>query len=95
MDPVYSVCIQYGSNFWYILVLLGDSILLFNFGLRFNDFNFYVMGEKYVLSLLSAILVLCNPVKLVRLQVILSCSEQNIFSLVDKCFNIFQYLCQD
>ena len=34
-----------------------------NFGLRFNDFNLYVMGKKYVLSLLSAILVLCNRVE--------------------------------
>ena len=47
------------------------------------------------LSLLSAILVLCNCVKSSKLQVISSCSEQNIFSLVDKCFNIFQYFCQD
>ena len=34
-----------------------------NSGLRLSDFNFYVMGKKYVLSLLSAILVLCNRVK--------------------------------
>ena len=34
-----------------------------NLGLRLNDFNFYVMGKKYMLSLLSAILVLCNRVE--------------------------------
>ena len=34
-----------------------------NFGLHLNDLNIYVMGKKYVLSLLSAILVLCNRVK--------------------------------
>ena len=28
-----------------------------NFGLRLNDFNFFMMGEKYMLSLLSAIIV--------------------------------------
>ena len=44
------------------------------------------MGKKYMLSLLSAILVLCNRVKVVKLHVISSCSEQNIFILVDKIF---------
>ena len=34
-----------------------------NFGLRFNDFNLYVMSKTYVLSLLSAILELCNRVE--------------------------------
>ena len=35
-----------------------------NFGLRFNDFNLYVIGKKYVLSFFStAILVLCNHVE--------------------------------
>ena len=34
-----------------------------NFGLRLNDFNFYVMGKECVSFLLSAILVLCNRVK--------------------------------
>ena len=34
------------------------------FMLRFNAFNLYVMGKRYVLSLLSPILiVLCNRVK--------------------------------
>ena len=57
-----------------------------NSELRFNDFNLYVMGKKYVLFLSSAILVLCNRVKVVKLQVILSCPEQNILILVDKMF---------
>ena len=34
-----------------------------NLGLRLNDFNFYAMGKKYMLSLLSAIFVLYNCVK--------------------------------
>ena len=34
-----------------------------NRGLRLNDFNFYVMGKKYMFSLFSAILVLWNRVK--------------------------------
>ena len=44
------------------------------------------MGKKYLLSLLSAILVLCNVLKAVKLQVISNCSEQNIIILVDKMF---------
>ena len=39
-----------------------------------------------MLSLLSAILFLCNRVEVVKLQVISSCSEQNIFILVNKMF---------
>ena len=31
-----------------------------NFGVRLNDSNTYVMGKKYMLSLLSSIIVLCN-----------------------------------
>ena len=34
-----------------------------NFGVHFSDINLYVMGKKYVLPLLSAILVLYNRVK--------------------------------
>ena len=34
-----------------------------NLGVRLNDFNFDVMGKKYMLSLLSTILVLCNRVE--------------------------------
>ena len=34
-----------------------------NLGLRLYDFNFYVMGKKYMLSLLCAILVCGNRVK--------------------------------
>ena len=54
-----------------------------NFGLRFNDFNFYIMGKKYVLYCLL-FLFYAIVLKVVKLQVILSCSEQNIFILVDK-----------
>ena len=53
-----------------------------NFGLRLNDFSFYVMGKKYMLPLLSAFYVL----KVVKLQTISSYSEQNIFILLDKMF---------
>ena len=69
-----------------------------NFGLRLNDFHFYVMGKKYMLSLLSAILVLWNRVKSSKITsyfVVSSCSEQNICILVDEFFNIFQYFWQD
>ena len=65
----------------------GDSILLFKlWALRFNDFNLYVMGQKYVLPLLSSILVLCNRVKSSKATSYLSCPEENILSLVDKMF---------
>ena len=57
-----------------------------NLGLHLYDFNFDVMGKKYMRSLLCAILVLGNLLKVVKLQAILSCSEQNIFILVDKMF---------
>ena len=47
------------------------------------------MGKKYMLCLLSVILVLCKSdkkEKVVKLQVISSSSEQNIFILVNKLF---------
>ena len=46
------------------------------------------MDKKNVLSLLPAVFVLCNRVEIseIKLQVISSCSEQNIFILVDKIF---------
>ena len=34
-----------------------------NLGPRLNEFSFYVMGKKYMLSLLSDIFVLCNCVE--------------------------------
>lgn len=34
-----------------------------NLGPRLNEFSLYVMGKKYMLSLLSDILVLCNCVE--------------------------------
>ena len=61
MGPVYSICIKYSGNFVHTLVLHGDSILLYKpVGLHLCDFNFYVMGKKYMLSLLPSILVLCT-----------------------------------
>ena len=73
---------------WFSMVTV---FICSNLGLRLNDFNFYVMCKKYTLSLLSALLILCNRVeKVVKLQVISSCSEQNIFILVDK--NVSTYL---
>ena len=50
------------------------------------DFNLYVMGKNYMLSLLSAILVLCNRVESSKITSFSSCSEQNILILVDKMF---------
>ena len=38
-------------------------IFWWNLGLRFNDLNFYVMGKKYMLSLLCAFIVLGNRVE--------------------------------
>ena len=35
-----------------------------NLGLRLNDFNFYVMGKKNMLPLLSALLVLWSRVEI-------------------------------
>ena len=45
---------------WFSMVIV---FICSNRGLLINDFNFYVMGKKYMLSLLSAILVLCNRVE--------------------------------
>ena len=61
-----------------------------NLGLRLNDFNFYVMG--YIYCLYCLLFLFCGIVlKVVKLQVISSCSEQNIFILVDKMFqHIFE-----
>ena len=47
-------------TFWFSMVTV---FICLNRGLRLNDLNFYVMGTKYMLSLLSAILVLCNRVE--------------------------------
>ena len=55
------------------------------------DFNSYVMGKEYMLSLLSAILVLCNCVENYKL---FRANLNRIFSLRStKCLNIFQYVC--
>ena len=64
-----------------------------NFGLHLNDFNFYVMGKKYVLSSLSAILVLCNRVKSNKIT-----SYFELFCTKKKkkiSFNLFHYFFQD
>ena len=57
-----------------------------------NNFNFYVKGKKFVLSLLSSFFVLCNRVKSSKIIVISSCSEQNIFILVYKIFQLISEL---
>ena len=44
------------------------------------------MGKKYMLFSLSAILLCAIVLKVVKLQVISSSSEQTIFILVDKMF---------
>ena len=54
-------------------------------GLFLNDFTFEVMGKKYMLSLLSAILFFffffffAIVLKIEKLQVISGCSEQKYF----------------
>ena len=61
-----------------------------NLGLSLHDFNFDVIGKRYMLFLLCAIML-----NIVKLQVMSRCSDQNIFILVDKMFNIFQYVLSD
>ena len=39
------------------------TVFYWALGLRSNDFNFYMMGKKYTMSFLFAILVLCNSVE--------------------------------
>ena len=82
--------VQFACSMVVILYTLWLSmmtvIFCWNLGCHLNDFNFYVMGKKYMLSLLCAFLVWAIVLKVVKLQVILSCSEQNIFILVDKMF---------
>ena len=71
---------------WFSMVIV---FICSNRGLHFNDFNIYVMGKiccLYCLLFLFCAIVL----KVVKLQVISSSSEQNIFILVDKMVNIFQ-----
>ena len=48
------------------------------------DFNFYVMDKKN--SMLYLYCLRAFVLKVVKLQVISSCSEQNIFIMVDKMF---------
>ena len=60
-----------------------------NLGLRLNDINCYVMGKKYMLSLCLLFLFCGIVIKVVKLQVISSYSEQNIFILV---YNMFQHI---
>ena len=46
------------------------------------------MGEKNMLSLQCVFLFWAIVLKVVKLQVIWGCSEQNIFNLVDKMFQL-------
>ena len=46
-----------------VVILYTLWFICSHLGFRLNDTNFYVMGKKYMLSLLSAILVLCNRVE--------------------------------
>ena len=50
------------------------------------------MGKKYVLSNCPQFLFCAIVLKVVKLEVISSCSEQNIFSLVDKMFQLISLL---
>ena len=81
-----SICIQHGGNFT-LLVFHGDSNFLRILGLRLNDFNFYVILVRNICCLYSVLFLFWAIVlKVVKLQVIWSCSEQNIFITVDKMF---------
>ena len=81
-----SVCIQFGANFWYTRFCMATVFIWSISGLLFYGFNLYVIGKKNVLSLFSVISVLWIVFKVVKIQVISSCSESKICSLVDIMF---------
>ena len=56
-----------------------------NLGLRLND-HFYAMGKKYMLSVCPQFLFCTKVLKVVKLQVVSSCSERNILILVNQMF---------
>ena len=75
-DKAIYTCVKWFQWGQYVLFAISMAVILytlcfcmetvlycFNLGVRLNDFNFYVMGKKYMLSLLSTILVLCNRVE--------------------------------
>ena len=64
-------------------------------GPLFYGSNLYIIGKKMCCLYCPYFCFVQIVFKEVKLQVISSCSEQNIFSLVTKCFNIFQYFFQD
>ena len=63
MGPVYLFAYSMAIILHTLWFCMETVFYCSNLGLRLNDFNFYVIGKKYVLSLLSAILVLCNRVE--------------------------------
>ena len=71
-------------------VFHSDSNFLMKFWPPF-DFNIYVMGEKYKLSLQCAFLVLGNLVESSKITKKFLAVLNKIFSFwLTKCFNIFQ-----
>ena len=63
MRPVYLFAYSMSLILYALWFSMVTVFICSNLGLRLNDFNFYVMDKKYMLSLLSAILVLCNRVQ--------------------------------
>ena len=57
------VCRKYGGDFDTLWFCMETAFRCSNLGPHLNGFNLYVMGKKYMLSLLSVILVLCNRVE--------------------------------
>ena len=74
---------QFLYTLWFYMVIV---FIWSNCGLPFNDFNFYVWVRKNSCLYCLLFLFCATMLKLVRLQIILSCSQQNIFILVDKVF---------
>ena len=71
----------------YTLVFHGDSIYLLKSWAPFKWFQyFYVMGKKYAVFTDCFFLFCAIVLKVVKLQVISSCPEQNIFILVSRMF---------
>ena len=89
---MWKVCL-FAYNMTVILYTLWFSMVTVficsNHGLCLNNFIFYMMGKKFICCLYCLLYLFCAIVlKVVKLQVISSCSEQNIFILVDIMFQL-------
>ena len=56
---------------------------------------FFVIGKKFMLSLLSSILVLCNRVESSKIKIFRAVLNKIFSFCLTKCVNIFQYVCQE